>query len=296
MDFPAIREKLARMAASLYATESMGWRLVGMLDARVEALDKKDPQHWKKAVEVIKDYAIECSILKVHGSEGCNYVLDEALQIFGGYGFTQEYPIEQPYRDARVNRIFEGTNEINRMLIPGTLFKRVMQGKINFMPLMAGVEGEVKAGAQATAPEGDTPLALEHFLNEQAKKVFIFTAGAAAQKHMADLDRQQELLMAMADMVIEVYASDSVLCRVQRHVDEQGAEASQAQLALARVIVAEAYRRVGEHARALAGFLAKKPDRMVAGIDRLAPYVPVDLITARRRIAERLVQVGRYRF
>ncbi len=296
VDFPAMREKLARMACTIYAGESMGWRLVGMLDERIETLDKSDPEHWKRAVEVIKDYAIECSILKVFGSEGVGFVLDEALQIHGGYGFTSEYPIEQPYRDARVNRIFEGTNEINRMLIPGTLFKRVMQGKLNFMPIAGAVEAEVKSGDPAEVPADDAPLALERFMCEQAKKVFFFTSGAAAQKHMADMDRQQELLLAMADMVIDVWAADSTLARTLQLVDARGAEAAEAQLAIARVVISESYRSVAARAKELAGFLARNPTRMVAGIDRLAPYVPTNLIAARRVVAERLAEAGRYRF
>ncbi len=297
VDFPAIREKFANMAAQIYATEAMGWRLVGMLDDRIEALEKDDPAHWQQAVRVIKDYAIECSILKVFGSEMVGDVLDEALQIHGGYGFTSEYPIEQPYRDTRVNRIFEGTNEINRMLIPGTIFKRVMQGKLNFLPVAGKVEAEVKTGEAAEPPfEDETPLALERFMCEQAKKVFFFTSGAAAQKHMADMDRQQELLLALADMVIDVWTADSTLARVAQYTDAHGAEASSAQLAIGRVVVTECYRRIAGRAKDLAGFLARRPTKMCAGIDRLAPYVPVDLVHARREVAERLCEAGRYRF
>ncbi len=294
IDFPAIREKIAKMATCTYAAESMGWRLCGMLDARIERLDKGAPDHWKHAVDVIKDYAIEASILKVYGSESVGFVLDEALQIHGGYGFNSEYPIEQPYRDARVNRIFEGTNEINRMLIPGTLFKRVMQGKLDLMPAMSAVESEVKGGKTAAPPSDETPLALERFMTAQAKKVVIFAAGAAVQKHMADLDRQQELLLALADMIIDVWAADSVLSRVIQEVESDGAEASTARLAVARVVTTETYRRVAERARSLAGYLARNPPGMIRGIDQLAPYVPVDLITARRTLAAHLVEAGRY--
>ncbi len=297
VDFPALREKLANMASDIYAGESMGWRLVGLLDERIEALSKDDPAHWQQAVRIIKDYAIECSILKVYASEMVGSVLDEALQIHGGYGFTSEYPIEQPYRDARVNRIFEGTNEINRMLIPGTIFKRVMQGKLNFLPVAGRVEAEVKAGAIAAAPADDeTPLALERFMCEQAKKVFFFTSGAAAQKHMADMDRQQELLMALADMVIDVWVADSTLARVAQYVDANGPESTAGHSAIARVVVTGCYRRITGRAKELAGFLAKRPSRMCAGIDRLAPYVPVNLVAARRAVAESLCEAGRYRF
>ncbi|MCB9540817.1 MAG: acyl-CoA dehydrogenase family protein [Myxococcales bacterium] len=296
IDFPAIREKLARMATSIYTTETMGYRLTGMLDGRIEALDKEAPDHWKLAADIIKDYAIECSILKVQGSEGVSAVLDEALQIFGGYGFTSDYPIEQRLRDSRVNRIFEGTNEINRMLIPGSLFKRVMQGRLNLMPAVAAVEAEVRAAEPASPPDGDDTMALARFMTEQAKKVFLFTAGAAVQKYMASLDQQQELLMIMADMVIDVFGADSVVARVGQRIAALGEEKTAPHRAVALVVTTEAYRRVAERARDVAGHIARNPGKMIAGIDRLAPYVPVDLIGARRAVAEHLIAMDRYRF
>ena len=296
VEFPAIREKLARCAAFIFANDSMAWRLCGAMDTRIAALSESDPDHWKNAVEVLKDFTIECSMLKVYGSEGVGFVLDEALQIHGGYGFTHEYPIEQPLRDVRVNRIFEGTNEINRLLVPGTLFKRVMQGKLNLVPLMTAVEAEVKGGEHAIAPEPGEPLVLESFMNEQAKKVFIYAAGAAAQKYMADLDRQQELLLALADMLTDVWASDSTLCRVHQYLREVGVEKAGSRLAVARVVCTESYRKVAARAREIACHLASSPARMVAGIDRLAPYVPVDLIAARREIADAVVGANRYPF
>ncbi|MEZ4435944.1 MAG: acyl-CoA dehydrogenase family protein, partial [bacterium] len=299
IDFPAIRDKIARMATSIYTTESMGYRLTGMLDARIEAFDKADPEHWKHAADVIKDYAIECSALKVHGSEGVSVVLDEALQIFGGYGFTSEYPIEQRLRDSRVNRIFEGTNEINRMLIPGALFKRVMQGKVNLMPAISAVEQASAETAEApldVEPLADPTLALARFLTEQAKKVFLFTAGATVQKYMANLDRQQELLMTMADMVIDLYGADSVIARIGQRIEQIGEAKTAAHRAVALVVATEAYRRIAERARDVAGHIARNPGKMIAAIDRLAPYVAVDLITARRAVAEHVIDAGRYRF
>lgn len=296
IDFPAIREKLARMATSIYTTETMGYRLTGMLDGRIEALDKEAPDHWKLAADIIKDYAIECSILKVQGSEGVSAVLDEALQIFGGYGFTSDYPIEQRLRDSRVNRIFEGTNEINRMLIPGSLFKRVMQGRLNLMPAVAAVEAEVRAAEPAPTPDAEDAMALARFMTEQAKKVFLFTAGAAVQKYMASLDQQQELLMIMADMVIDVFGADSVVARVGQRVAALGEAKTAPHRAVALVVTTEAYRRVAERARDVAGHIARNPGKMIAGIDRLAPYVPVDLIGARRAVAEHVIAMDRYRF
>lgn len=297
IDFPAIREKVARMATTIYATESMGYRLTGMLDARIETLDKDDPGHWQHAVKVIKDYAIEASILKVQGTEGVSVVLDEALQIFGGYGFTSDYPIEQQVRDSRVNRIFEGTNEINRMLIPGTLLKRVMKGQLALMPLVQGIIESVKAGEAAEPPVDDAdPLAMARFMAEQSKTLCLYVAGVAVQKYMANLDEQQELLIAMADMIIDAFAADSVVARVSQRVEGLGAEKAGAHLALAGVVAADSYHHNAERARELAGHLSSKPRRMVAAVDLLAPYVPLDLIAARRTIADHVVAAGRYRF
>ncbi|MFZ4734933.1 MAG: acyl-CoA dehydrogenase family protein [Bradymonadia bacterium] len=296
VEFPAIREKLARMATFIFANDSMAWRLCGTLDHRIESLDAKSPDHWRQAVDILKDFSIECSILKVYGSEGVGRVLDEALQIFGGYGFTQEYPIEQPYRDARVNRIFEGTNEINRMLIPGTLFKRVMQGQLNLMPVMAAVEAEVKGGETAVPPPADETLTVERFMVEQAKKVLVYAAGAAVQKHMAELDRQQEILLVLADMVMDVYAADSVVARVGQFIDAHGAERAATRRAVARIVAAETYRDVAVRARDLASHLANNPGRMVAGVDRLSPFIATDLIAARRLVSDHVIDVGRYPF
>ncbi len=297
LDFPAIREKLARMATFVFTNESMGWRLVGALDERIEALDKGDPNHWKLAAEAIEEYAVECSILKVFGTEGVGYCHDEAIQIYGGAGFTTEYPVEQPWRDSRVNRIFEGTNEINRMLIPGTLLKRAMHGRLALMPLVAEVQARLASGERTPPPADDAPLAVERFLAEQSKQVLGLAAGAAVQKFAFNLQEQQEVLLALADIVIDVYAADSVVARVAQFVDEHGPERSGTRLDLARVVCFEASRRVSARARDLAGHLASDPAAaaaLVDGVERLVPFVSADLVGARRRIAAALVEAGRY--
>lgn len=296
VDFPAIREKLARMATFIYANESMAWRLVGLLDERIEGLDRSDPAHWQQAVAAIEEFAVECSMLKVHGTEGVGFCHDEALQILGGYGFTTEYPIEQAYRDSRVNRIFEGTNEINRLLIPGTLFKRALQGRLPLMTLVGRAEAEAAAGP-ACPPAGDAPLALERFFTEQAKKVFALVAGAAAQRFMMGLQEQQEVLLALADMLTDVWAADSTVARVGQRLEAQGSEASADALDVARVIAGERYRRVSARGRDLAGYLGADGEAaasLARRIEHLAPFVPLDLVSARRRIADALVRAGRY--
>ncbi len=294
IQFPAIREKLARIATFIFANESMGWRLCGALDARISGLDRSGDDYSRLSAEILKDYTIECSMLKVFASEGVWQALDEALQIHGGYGYTREYPIEQPLRDSRVNRIFEGTNEINRLLVPGTLFKRVLQGKLNLMPVMASVEAEIATGQPACPPDDVDDLVLEKFMIEQAKKAFIYTSGAAAQKHMADLDQQQEILLRLSDMLMHIWAADSTITRVQQYSERFGREKTGSRRAVVRVVATEAYRLVCESARDLACHLAANPEKMIAGIGRLCPYVASDLIAARRQVAEHVAAAGRY--
>lgn len=294
--FPAIQEKLAGMVTRIYATESMGWRLTGMIDARIEAHDKQSADHWQRAVEVISDYAVEASILKVYGTEALAWVLDEALQIHGGNGFTREYPIERPYRDARVNRIFEGTNEINRLLIPGTLLKRAMQGKLALLPAMMAVQQAARSDGAVAWPEGDaadigTP-ALETAVVAQLKQVFLYVAGTAANKYQAALEDEQEVLLRLADIAMEVYAADSVVARLM----QTGSKASAMERAVARVVVVEAVQKVGAIARSLAARLAGKPARMAAAVDRMLPYLGVDAVVLRRQIAAGLIEAGRLRF
>jgi alkylation response protein AidB-like acyl-CoA dehydrogenase len=299
LDFPAIREKVARMAGFIFANESMGWRFVGQLDERLATLDKSDPEHWRHAAKALEEYAVECSILKVFGTEGVGACHDEAIQIHGGNGFTTEYPVEQAWRDSRVNRIFEGTNEINRMLIPGTLLKRAMQGRLDLMSLAQEVQARVTRGERAPVPADDAPLALETFFADQAKQVVALTMGAAALKFAFNLQEQQEVLLGLADMVIDTFAADSTVARVQQIVAQVGAEAAADRLALARVICTEAARRVAARGRDLAGHLggdAATAAGLAGAIDRLLPFVPLDLVSARRRIAASLVEAGRYCF
>src|SRR6266852_3367960 len=182
-DFGIIKEKLANMAVGVYTCESMSYRTVGMIDAAMSEIDKNSPDVYKQTAKNIEEYAVECSILKVFGSEMLDFVVDETVQIYGGYGFVEEYPAERAYRDSRVNRIFEGTNEINRMITTGWLLKQAMAGKIPLLPAIKKLMDEVLAGPSMTEPlEG--ALAEEQKLVTLAKKLGLFAAGAATQKYM----------------------------------------------------------------------------------------------------------------
>src|SRR5437867_3648899 len=205
--FGLVREKLANMAMLIYAGEAMVFRTVAMMDAALGAVDKSAPDAGKRTLKAIEEYAVECSIIKVWASEMVSYVVDETVQIYGGYGFVEEYPAERAYRDARINRIFEGTNEINRLIITGFLLKRAMSGQLALMPAIKQLMDEVLSGPSAIE-DVEGVLAEEQKLVASAKKLGLFAAGAATQKYMMQIEQQQEVMGAIADMVIEVYAME----------------------------------------------------------------------------------------
>src|SRR5437899_1175106 len=201
-----------------------------MMDVALSEVDKAAPDAMQQIRKAIEEYAVECSIIKVWGSEMIDYVVDETVQIYGGYGFVEEYPAERAYRDARINRIFEGTNEINRLIITGFLLKRATSGQLALMPAIKKLMDEVLSGPSAS--EGlEGSLAEERKLVGQAKKLGLFAAGAATQKYMQAIQDQQEVMGAIADMTIETYAMESAVLRAQKLVEAKGEQ--QAALAIA---------------------------------------------------------------
>src|SRR5437868_11538939 len=219
-DFGLVREKLANMAALIYVGEALVFRTVGMMDTALGLVDKSADDSARLTLKAIEEYAVECSIIKVWASEMVDYVVDETVQIYGGYGFVEEYPAERAYRDARINRIFEGTNEINRLIITGFLLKRAMSGQLPLMPAIKKLMDEVLAGP-ALAEEVEGPLVEERKLVTQAKKLGLFAAGAATQKYMQAIQDQQEIMGAIADLVIESYAMESAVLRAQKVASSQ---------------------------------------------------------------------------
>ncbi|GCE47605.1 hypothetical protein EI42_03846 [Thermosporothrix hazakensis] len=223
-EFGMIKKKLARMAAETYAAESEVFRTAANIDNAQRSSDE-NTEHMFKAVE---DYAVEASLAKVHGSEVLAMVVDEGVQIFGGYGFMQEYPIEKAYRDARIQRIFEGTNEINRQVASGTLFQRAMSGKINLMGVYPQVEARVKAGQAASVAGDSVPAELRDAVNalERAKDATIYSAVRIAMKHMQALRDEQEFIEYLANLLIDLYATDSALARAIQAVRRGDAESA----------------------------------------------------------------------
>jgi alkylation response protein AidB-like acyl-CoA dehydrogenase len=292
-DFGLIREKLAQMAASIYATESMVYRTVGMMDTALGEVDKSSTDAVKQVRKAIEEYAVECSIIKVVGSEMLDHVVDELVQIYGGYGFVEEYPAERVYRDSRVNRIFEGTNEINRLIITGFLLKRAMTGQLPLLPAIKKLMDEVLAGPSLAEPlEG--PLAGERTLLANAKKAALFAAGAASQKYMQAMPDQQELMGALADMIIEVYAMESAIVRAQKMAAEKGDQSIAADLA--RLYAAGAMERMEANARKVLAEVAEgdmlRTQMLI--LRRLFKYEPVNTIALQQKIAQRMLDAGRY--
>ncbi|MEO6120016.1 MAG: acyl-CoA dehydrogenase family protein [Terriglobales bacterium] len=294
-EFGLIQEKLANMAVGVYVGECMAYRTIGMIDAALSEIDKKDPDASTKIRKGIEEYAVECSILKVWGSEMIDYVVDEVVQIFGGYGFVEEYPAERAYRDARVNRIFEGTNEINRMIITGWLMKRAMKGDLALMPAIKKLMDEVLAGPQMGEPlEG--PLAAERTLIMNAKKAGLMVSGVATQKYMMALQDQQEVMGAMADMITEVYAMESAVLRAHKLIVKNGEASSENAVNMTRVYLATSIDKVESAAKKVLAACAEGDmlRTQMTILRRLFKNEPIDSITLRQKIATKVIEAGKY--
>src|SRR3954466_5909375 len=294
-DFGLVREKIANMAAQIYVGESMVYRTVGMMDAALASVDKSAPDAAKKTLKAIEEYAVECSIIKVWASEMVDYVVDETLQIYAGYGFVEEYPAERAYRDARINRIFEGTNEINRLIITGFLLKRAMGGQLPLMPAIKQLMDEVLSGP-SSYDEVEGPLTEERKLVSQAKKLTLFTSGSASQKYMQGIQDQQEIMGAIADMVIEVYAMESVLLRTMKLASAQGESAAAIPVAMTRVYLSQAMDKIEASARKIIADVAEGDmlRTQMAILRRLGKHDPVNTVGLRQEIAEKIIERGRY--
>jgi alkylation response protein AidB-like acyl-CoA dehydrogenase len=294
-DFGLVREKIANMATLIFVGESMVYRTVGMMDTLLSEIDSASPDAAKDRRKAIEEYAVECSILKVWGSEMIDYVVDETLQIYAGYGFVEEYPAERAYRDARINRIFEGTNEINRLIITGFLLKRAMSGQLPLMPAIKKLMDEVLSGP-STGEEIEGPLAEERKLVAQAKKLGLFIAGSATQKYMMAIQDQQEVMGAIADMTIEIYAMESAVLRAQKMVEQKGEAASALPIAMTRVYLTQAFERVESAAKKVMADVAEGDmlRTQLAIVRRLSKHEPFNTIALRQQIAQKTIDAGKY--
>jgi len=294
-DFGLVREKIANMATLIYVGESLVYRTVGMMDELLSQIDSASPEAAKEQRKAIEEYAVECSILKVWGSEMIDYVVDETLQIYAGYGFVEEYPAERAYRDARINRIFEGTNEINRLIITGFLLKRAMSGQLPLMPAIKKLMDEVLSGP-SMGEEIEGPLAEERKLVAQAKKLGLFVSGAATQKYMAAIQDQQEVMGAIADMTIEIYAMESAVLRAQKMLEQKGEAASALPVAMTQVYLTQALEKVEAAARKVIAGVAEGDmlRTQLAIVRRLSKHEPFNTIALRQQIAQKTIEAGKY--
>jgi alkylation response protein AidB-like acyl-CoA dehydrogenase len=292
--FGMVRGKLAEAATLIYAGEAMAYRTGGLLDAATARL-AKDDQYWQHAVDVIEEYTIEASILKVFGSEALNRIADEMLQIHGGNGFTEDYPIERIFRDARINRIFEGTNEINRLIIPATLFKRTLQGRLPLMQQTQAVLEEL-AHPDRLPQRGTGALANEIWATDLCKRAIVFATSYAAQKYLDDLKNKQRILGAIADSVISLFGMDSAVSRATQAVAGQGEQGASVHLALCRLYCFDARVAVFQNIRRIAMIMASGPelDQLYEKLGLLDQRYRVDFIGQQELVAEHLLAHGGY--
>jgi butyryl-CoA dehydrogenase len=298
-EFGLVREKIANMATLIYVGESLVYRTVGMMDALLSEIDSAGADaaadKTKERRKAIEEYAVECSILKVWGSEMIDYVVDETLQIYAGYGFVEEYPAERAYRDARINRIFEGTNEINRLIITGLLLKRAMNGQLPLMPAIKKLMDEVLSGP-SVGEEIEGPLTEERKLVAQAKKLGLFVAGAATQKYMQSIQDQQEVMGAIADMTIEIYAMESAVLRAQKMVEQKGEASAVLPIAMTQVYLTQALDKIETAAKKVIADVAEGDmlRTQLAIVRRLSKREPFNTIALRQQIAQKTIEAGRY--
>lgn len=289
-NFGLIREKLARMACLTYATESAAYRTGGAVDLLIKRIKKGVADYNEQVMKAIEEFSIEASICKVFGSEALDQVVDEALQIHGGYGYIKDYGVEGFYRDSRINRIFEGTNEINRLIISGTLFKRVMKKEFPIFSILNDIQSFFDDPDSLKIDDG--PLSSEIRDVEVLKRLTIFTANKAMQRYMMFIQKEQETLATISDMLIDVYVADSTIGRTLQILEAVEQEKCRTLVDMTRVIVNRAYLRVIEGAKRLFCSMTSGDElsRNIALIDRVAPYRPVNLIALNRSIAEKVIE------
>lgn len=286
--FGLIQEKIADTAAGIFAGEALVYRVVGAIDAALAALPADAPP--SEVQKRIEEYAVECSIVKVWCSEMLERAVDDAVQIYGGYGYVEEYPAERNYRDSRINRIFEGTNEINRLIITGFLLKRAMQGRLPLLAAIGKVMDEVMAGPSARE-ELSGPLAAEKALLASAKKLGLFCSGAASQKYPTNLQDQQEIMGALADILIEILVMESAILRAEKFGGRSATAVGLAQLSAAR-----SFRVIQDAAERVLGAVAEGDmlRTQMAIFRRLAKHDPINTVAIGRAVAEETIAAERY--
>ena len=297
-NFGAIKHKIAEMTTRVYASEAACYRAGQNIDDAYNALVGSGVDAAKAKLKSLEDFAIECAIMKVHGSEVLDFVVDEGVQIYGGMGFSAEGPMDRAYRDARINRIFEGTNEINRMLTIEMLLKRAMKGQLDLMTPAMAVQKELMAIPDFGSEEESGLFSKEKKALQHLKKAGLMVAGAAVQKFMAKLSDEQEVLMNLADMLIEVFVAESILLRVEKLAGVRGEKECEIQKEMAMIYLHHAMEKAGAAGReAIYAFAEGDELRlMLLGLKRFTKIDPYNLKAARRRVADYVIEKGEYPF
>ncbi|PJW16731.1 acyl-CoA dehydrogenase family protein [Geobacillus sp. WSUCF-018B] len=292
--FTLTQEKFATMASRLYAAESSVYRTVGLFDERMGLLDGEKAKDGREVAKSIAEYAIECSLNKFFATEVLDYIVDEGVQIHGGYGFMQEYEIERAYRDSRINRIFEGTNEINRLLVPGMYLKKALKGEL---PLFQKAQQLQEELMMMTAEEpGTGALEQEKYLVRNAKKIALMVAGLAAQKFGPKIEEEQEVLVNIADIVANIYAMESALLRTEKAINAGGEEKHKQKLLYTQIFCQEAFNEIEAHAKETLVAVEQGDTlrMMLAALRRLTRHTPINVIAKKREAAAALIEAERY--
>ncbi|AOV06953.1 acyl-CoA dehydrogenase family protein [Sporosarcina ureilytica] len=292
--FNLTKEKIAMMASKLYAAESLIYRTVGNFEERESAMSEEDLKDGKAVAASIAEYAIECSINKVFGSEVLDYIADEAVQLHGGYGFMSEYEVERIYRDSRINRIFEGTNEINRLLIPGTFMRKAMKGELPLLQKAQSLQEELLM----MMPEeiGEEALAQEKVLVKNAKKIGLLAAGLAAQRFGTKLEAEQEVLVNIADIAQNIFAMESALLRTEKAIARNGEEKEKQKILYTEIFCQEAFEAIEKDAKEtlLAAVEGDNQRMMLSALRKLTRSTPYNIIAKKREAAAKLIDEAKY--
>jgi alkylation response protein AidB-like acyl-CoA dehydrogenase len=293
-EFGLIQRKISTSAARLYASESMAYRTIGMIDAALSALTESESKEPKNIQKKIEEYAVECSVLKVYASEAMGYVADELVATMGGYGYVEDYPAERVYRDARINRIFEGTNEINRLIVTGWLMKRALKGQLPLLPAIKKLMDEVMQ--PPSFDEGDgagDALGAETEKLAAVRKLALFAAGVASQKYMAGLEEQQEIMADLADAIAQVFALESCILRARKMAGNAKAKVAAQMTGL---IAEEALSITNEAAKRVLAACGEgdKLRTQLAILRRLGKSLPADTVALSRAVAKECVALERY--
>jgi alkylation response protein AidB-like acyl-CoA dehydrogenase len=294
-EFGLIKHKIAEMVIKAFVTESMVYRTAGLLNMALEGIDPSKDDAGQKTGKALRKYALECSINKVYGSEVLEFVVDECVQIMGGYGYIQDNPIESSYRNSRINPIWEGTNEINRLVIVDTIMRAAMKGELPLLDAVKEVMGELMSYRPAMSEE-EGILEKEQKMVAMAKKIALLAAGAATQKYMEKLGNEQEIVALIADIIIEICAMESALLRSLKKFQKEGEEKSKIHIAATKVYINDSFPQVDIMARQVFAAISEGEElrTQLMGLKKFARFTPINTIALRREIADSIIPVARY--